>query len=128
MARYKTLEEKWAARANKRKQRTEECAENRKIAKDRAKSLMFKLAHMIRDSGYSRLKVSGYSGVCPATVTRIAKKRNPTSVPFYSVVGICRALGYKVVFEKLPPEQDEFIEDRWIKATEFLKKNDADEG
>jgi len=126
MTSYKSLEDKWEKRKAKRKKRTEECAGNRKTAKERAKSLMYKLAQMIGDSGYSRLKVSGYSGVCPATVTRIAKRRNPTSVPFYAVVGICRALGYKVVFEKLPPEQDEFINDRWIKATELLKKTGGD--
>jgi len=127
-SKYNSSEDKRNARAAKRKQRDEQRVANRKIAKDQAEKLMREMANMIEESGFSRLKVSVYSGVCATTVTRIAQRRDPTSAPFYSIVGLCRALGYKVVFEKLPPEQDEFIEDRWIKATELLKKNDADEG
>ena len=119
---YGKYEDKYAARKAQRAKRTEERAHNRKIVVGRTKGLMSKLAAMMADSGYSRLKISGYSGVCPATVTRIAHRRNPTSVPFSAVVGICRALGYKVTFERLPPEQDEFINDRWIRATELLNK------
>jgi len=128
MMHRKSSEERWAARKAAKTKRTEERVRNRKIAVGRAKGLMIKLASMIADSGYSRLKISTYSGACQATVTKIARRYKSTSVPFYTVVGICRALGYKVTFERLPPEQDEFLNDRWIRATELLKKKDEESG
>ncbi len=124
---YHNSGDKRKARRAKRKQRDEKRLANRKIAKQRVEVLMRQMAEMIADSGYSRLKISVYSGVCTTTVTRIAKRRNPTSAPFYSIVGLCRALGYKIEFKRLSPDEDEFADDRWVRKSDVLKMKDDTE-
>jgi len=114
------------ARERKRKEeynkRAETTAHNKKIVVGRTKTMMNQLVKMIRESGLSQTKISQMSGVCTATLTRIVRGRNHDSAPFSAVVGICRALGYKVIFEEIPLEQDEFINDRYVKGTRLLDK------
>jgi len=118
-ARIEARERKRKDEYNKRAATT---AHNKKIVVGRTKTMMNQLVKMIRESGLSQTKISQMSGVCTATLTRIVRGRNHDSAPFSAVVGICRALGYRVVFEEIPLEEDEFINDRYIKATKILDK------
>ena len=128
---FKAMEEKYARKYARREAQTKKRAELR--AKNRAKTLsltrasMTKLLKLMKDSGYNRLKLSGYSGVSPASVSRLTLRRNIDSVRFSAVVGLARASGYKIEFVRLSPEEDDFYDDRWLRASDVYGK-EGDKG
>ncbi len=83
-----------------------------------AKRLMNSLILKMEKCGFNKLTLSGYSGVCPATIGRIMKYRNIDTVTFTAVIGMARAAGYKLELVHLSPEEDEYYKDRWIKMSE----------
>lgn len=61
------------------------------------------------------------------TVVRIPEISDPTSAPFYSIVGLCRALIYKIEVKRLSVEEDEFADDSWVRRCDVLKLKDETE-
>ncbi len=117
--------DRYKAKCNKR-------AERRKKNKTKTglilHMLMSRLLNLMKDSGYNNLTLSEYSGISPATITRLRRRRKFDTATFSSVVGLARASGYKVEFVRLAPEEDEFFDKRWLKATDFYSKKGDEEG
>lgn len=109
-------------RAIQRNKRRKNRTDRRNLAVKRANHLMHQVVYKMEKCGYSKLKLSTYSGVCPATIGRIMNYRKLGNVTLAAAIGIIRACGYKIELVPLTPEEDEFIDDRWVKVEPPPKK------
>ena len=116
----------WDERRSSRKAQNDKRAKERKVNKSKtlaiSRKLIYKMLQLMKNSGHNRLKLAQYSGVSPASVSRLTLRRTTDTIPFSSVVGLARAVGYKIEFVRLRPEEDEFFEDRWLKASDFYNE------
>lgn len=126
---YLSSEEERDHRVAQREKRAKLRKNNKSKTLAISRKLVYKLLQLMKNSGHNRLKLSQYSGISPASVSRLTLKRTIDTVPFSSVVGLARASGYKLEFVRLTPEEDDFFDDRWLKASDFYdeKVNKGDE-
>jgi len=116
----------WDERCKRRKAKRDNLAKER--ANNRLKSLTItrklaaKLLKIVENSGFNRIKLAQYSGVSPASVSRLTLRRHIDTIRFSAVIGLARACGYKIEFVRLSPEEDDFFDDRWLKASEFYSE------
>ena len=108
-------------RETQRGKRSELRKQNKAKAIKMVKSLMHSLVSKMEKCGFNKLTLSGYSGVCPATIGRIMKYRNLDTATFAAVVGMARAAGYKFEFVRLTPQEDEYFNERTVKLSEVEK-------
>ena len=118
---YHSFEEKWQARKAQDAKRTELRKQSRGKASAIAKKLMSKLVSKMKETGFSNLKLVGYSGVCPGTLGRLIKRRDLDKATFIAVVGMARAAGYKLELVRLSPQEDEYYGERTVKLSEIEK-------
>ncbi len=128
MAYWQTSKEQRARYKAKCNERAKQRKKNKTKTVVILHKLMSKLLDLMKDSGYNNLTLSEYSGVSPATITRLKRRRKFDTATFSSVVGLARASGYKVEFVRLTPEEDDFFDKRWLKASDFYDKKGDEEG
>ena len=86
-----------------------------------SKVVLNELVTRLKKTGFNNLRLSGYSGVCPATVGRILKRRKLDSATFIAVVGLARAAGYKLELVRLTEEEDEYYDERTVKLKDVAE-------
>lgn len=118
---YHSWEEKWEARKARDAKRIELRKQSRTKASAMAKTLMSRLVSKMKETEFSTLKLTGYSGVCPGTLGRLLKRRDLDKATFIAVVGMARAAGYKLDFVRLSPQEDEYFTERTVKLSEVEK-------
>ncbi len=119
--RYKSWEEKQEAKKARVAKRTELRKQSRGKASAIAKRLMSELVSKMKATGFSNLKLEGYSGVCGGTIGRLIKRRDLDKATFIAVVGMARAAGYKIQFVRLSSQEDEYYDERTVKLSEVDK-------
>ena len=118
---YHSWEERREAKKARIAKRTELRKQSRGKASAIAKKLMSKLVSKMKETGFSNLKLTGYSGVCPGTLGRLIKRRDLDKATFIAVVGMARAAGYKLELVRLSPQEDEYYGERTVKLSEIEK-------
>ncbi|MCD6501934.1 hypothetical protein J7L01_04980 [bacterium] len=110
-----------SARAIQRQKRKELRNKNKEKAIKITEELMSQLIAKMKNCGFNKLTLSGYSGVCPATIGKIMQYHKIDNVTLAAVIGMARATGYKLELVRLSPEEDEYYEDRWIRLSDVDK-------
>lgn len=118
---YRSWEEKQGAKKARIAKRTELRKQSRVKASAIAKRLMADLVRKMKGTGFSNLKLAGYSGVCGGTLGRLMKNRDLDKATFIAVVGMARAAGYRIEFVRLSPQEDEYYSERTVKLSEIDK-------
>jgi len=118
---YKSWQEKREAKKARIANRAEFRKKSRAKAVQLAKTFASDLISKLKKTGFNNLKISGYSGVCPATVGRLMKRRKLDSMSLVAAAGLARAAGYQLKLVRIPPERDEYYDERTVKLSEVEK-------
>ena len=118
---YKSYEEKLAAKkariANHKKVR----AEARKKAEAKTKQLLNRLRSIMKSAGLRQFELSDFSGVTPSAIIRIERTRH-TNLQLSTFVAIVDACGYELKLEAKAPEKDEFRRYRTVRLVDVEGK------
>jgi len=118
---YKSYDEKLAARKARKENHKQVRAGARKKAEAKAKNLIFTLKQAMKSAGLRQIELADFSGISPSAIIRIERTRH-TSLQLSTVVAIANACGYELKLEAKKPEKDEFRQYRTVRLVDVEGK------
>ncbi len=105
--------EKQLKRRNEWRNKHEEKRKNyKKSAEDLGNRMISQVRRLLKNCGLDQIQISDFSGLGPSSVSRFMNQRNSPKIQFTSIIALLHAAGYRVRFEKMTSEQDEFYDER----------------
>jgi len=114
---YKSYDEKLAAKKARKENHKQVRAEARKKADTKAKNLIFTLKQAMKVAGLKQIELADFSGVTPSAIIRIERTRH-TSLQLSTFVAIANACGYELKLVAKEPEKDEFRQFRMVRLVD----------
>jgi len=106
----------WQDKEKRRQEWHNKHEEARKIYRESAETLsewlIRKARSLVKNCGLSQIQISDFSGVGTSLVSRFLHRKISPKVHFGTIVSLLLAAGYRIKFERIPPEQDRFYKNR----------------
>jgi len=118
---YKSYDEKLAARKARTENHKKVRAEARKKADTKAKNLIFTLKQAMKAAGLKQIELADFSGISPSAIIRIERTHH-TSLQLSTFVAIANACGCELELKLKKPSEDEFRQFRTVRLVDVEGK------
>ena len=108
MGKYVSWEEQLRRRKEWRNKHEETRKSNAKTWKTMSKAKIAEARRLLKNCGLTQIQISDFSGVGAGSVSRFLNRRNSPKIEFGTMVAYLGAAGYRIKFEKVPDESDQF--------------------